>query len=83
MKLLKMKVPDHLPRASEHISRAVDIIQELINRGTAYWYQGNIYFNPLKFKGFGKLFGLDMSRWPQKKKEISPGYLSRNSMEPR
>ena len=70
MKLLKMKVPDHLPRASEHISRAVDIIQDLIDRGTAYWYQGNVYFDPLKFKGFGKLFGLDMSRWPRKKRRF-------------
>lgn len=67
MKLLRMKVPDHLPRASEHINSAVDIIQDLIDRGIAYWYKGNVYFDPLKFKGFGKLFGLDMSRWPKKK----------------
>ncbi len=67
MKLLKMKVPDYMPRASEHIESAVNMIQDLIDRDIAYWYKGNVYFDPLKFKGFGKLFGLDMSRWPKKK----------------
>jgi cysteinyl-tRNA synthetase len=70
MKLLRMKVPDHLPKASEHIEQAVDIISELLDRKIAYWYKGSVYFDPLKFRGFGKLFGLDMSRWPKKKKRF-------------
>jgi cysteinyl-tRNA synthetase len=36
----------------------------------AYWYHGNVYFDPLKFEGFGKLFGLDMSRWPKSRKRF-------------
>ncbi|HMK59865.1 MAG TPA: class I tRNA ligase family protein [Dissulfurispiraceae bacterium] len=70
IRLLRMKVPDYLPKASEHIDQAVDIIGKLLESGSAYWYQGNVYFDPLKFKGFGKLFGLDMSRWPKKKKRF-------------
>jgi cysteinyl-tRNA synthetase len=31
----------------------------------AYWHGGNVYHDPLKFKGFGKLYGLDMTRWPK------------------
>jgi cysteinyl-tRNA synthetase len=70
MGLLHMKIPDYLPRASECINEAVDIIQHLLNRGIAYWFEGNVYFDPLKFPGFGKLYGLDMSRWPAKKKRF-------------
>jgi cysteinyl-tRNA synthetase len=67
MKLLGMKTPDYLPRASEHVEAAADIIQTLLDKGLAYRHKANIYFDPLKFKGFGRLYGLDMSGWPKKK----------------
>lgn len=63
---LRMKIPAYLPRASEHVERAVEIIQQLLDRGIAYRHNGNIYFDPLKYPGFGRLYGLDMSRWPKK-----------------
>lgn len=62
---LGMKRPDYLPRASEHVDHAVAIIQELLKRGVAYWHGSNVYFAPRKFKGFGKLFGIDMKTWPK------------------
>jgi cysteinyl-tRNA synthetase len=64
---LKMKVPDYLPKASEHVDEAIRIIEQLIEKGVAYRYGGNIYFDPLKFPGFGKIYGLDMTTWPAKK----------------
>lgn len=67
MKALKMKVPDYLPKASEHVDEAIRIIERLIEQGVAYRYGGNIYFDPLKFPGFGKIYGLDMKKWPSKK----------------
>jgi len=70
MKTLGMKLPDYLPRASEHAERAADIIQTLLDKGMAYRHKGNIYFDPLKFKGFGKLFGLDMKKWPKKRRRF-------------
>jgi len=70
MRFLRMKIPDYLPRASEHVDRAADIISQLLANKVAYWYRGNVYFDPLKFKGFGKLFGLDMSRWPKRRKRF-------------
>ena len=77
MKLLRMKIPDYLPRASESVNEAVEIIEHLIERRIAYWYNGSVYFDPLQFSGFGKLFRLDMSRWPAKKirfhKDTYPG----------
>lgn len=70
MKILKMKIPDYLPRASEAIDEAVVIIKDLLQRNVAYWYQGNVYFDPLKYSRFGELYGLDMTRWPEKKKRF-------------
>jgi len=71
MALLKIKRPDYLPRASRSIGAAVSIIRLLIARGVAYRYKGNVYFDPLKFRGFGKIYGLDMTRWPKTKRRFS------------
>jgi cysteinyl-tRNA synthetase len=70
MKLLRMNTPDYLPKASESINEAVEIIERLLELKVAYWYKGNVYFDPLKFSDFGKLYGLDMSRWPEKKRRF-------------
>jgi cysteinyl-tRNA synthetase len=67
MKALRMKIPDYLPRASEHVHEAAGIIGRLIQQGVAYEYENNIYFDPLKSPGFGKIYGLDMTKWPSKK----------------
>jgi cysteinyl-tRNA synthetase len=70
MKLLRMQLPDYLPRASEYVDASVALILRLIERGNAYWYRGNVYFDPLTFSEFGKIYGLDMSRWPQRRKRF-------------
>ena len=70
MDLLTMKVPDYLPKASEAIDQAVEIIERLLELKVAYWYGGNVYFEPLKFPGFGELYGLDMSKWPATKRRF-------------
>lgn len=66
-KLLGIKLPDGIPRSSTSVDQAVSLIQKLIEKGYAYWYRGDVFFDPLKFSGFGKLFRLDMSRWPKNK----------------
>jgi cysteinyl-tRNA synthetase len=65
--LLDIKLPADIPRASTSISQAVHLIQQLLKKGIAYWHGGNVFFDPLKFEGFGKLFRLDMTNWPKKK----------------
>jgi cysteinyl-tRNA synthetase len=70
MRLLRIKTPDFLPRASACVGEAAAMIKGLLEFGIAYWYKGNVYFDPLKFPGFGKLYGLDMSRWPTKKRRF-------------
>ncbi len=67
---LRMKIPDYLPKASEAVEEAVEIIERLIDLKMAYRYRENIYFDPTKFPGFGKIYGLDMSKWPAKKRRF-------------
>jgi cysteinyl-tRNA synthetase len=70
MKLLRIRIPDHLPRASESVAEAASIVDQLVDRGTAYWHKGNVYFDPMTFPGFGKLYGLDMTKWPSRRKRF-------------
>src|SRR4030043_19440 len=70
MKRLRMKIPDYLVRASEAIDESVEIIEKLFSLKIAYWYRGNVYFDPLKFPRFGILFGLDMAKWPAEKRRF-------------
>ncbi len=65
-----MKIPDYLPKASDAIDQAVEIINRLLDLKVAYWNRGNVYFEPLKFSGFGEIYGLDMTRWPSKKRRF-------------
>jgi cysteinyl-tRNA synthetase len=70
MDLLRMKIPDYLPKASEAVDEAVEIIERLLDLQIAYRHGGNIYFDPLKYPGFGRLYGLDMTKWPAKKRRF-------------
>ena len=66
-KLLGILLPDEIPRSSTSVDQAVEIIERLIEKGVAYRHRGSVFFDPLKYSGFGRLFGLDMSTWPKKK----------------
>jgi cysteinyl-tRNA synthetase len=72
--LLKIKKPDYPVRASAAVDQAVNLISKLLDSGHAYFYtyngEKNVYFEPLRFKGFGKIAHLDMSKWPKKKRRF-------------
>ena len=72
--LLKIKKPNYAIRASTAVDQAANLISKLVEKGTAYFYTykgaKNVYFEPLKFKGFGKLAHLDMGKWPKKKRRF-------------
>ncbi|MFW5906014.1 MAG: class I tRNA ligase family protein, partial [Desulfobia sp.] len=38
--------------------------------GYAYRHKKEIFFDPLKFPGFGRLYGLDLSKWPKKRRRF-------------
>ena len=72
--LLKIKKPDYPVRASAAVDQAVNLISKLLDSGYAYFYtyngEKNVYFDPLRFKGFGKIAHLDMSKWSKKKRRF-------------
>jgi len=70
LKKLGAKTPNYIPKSSMSVDQAVRIIQTLLEKGYAYWYKGNVYYDPLKFKGFGRLYGLDMTKWPREKRRF-------------
>ncbi|MEN6441793.1 MAG: class I tRNA ligase family protein [Syntrophobacter sp.] len=69
-RMLGIKLPEKIPRSSTSVQQAAALISRLLASGHAYRYEGNIFFDPLKFKSFGKLFRLDMSRWPREKRRF-------------
>jgi cysteinyl-tRNA synthetase len=69
-KALRIKTPDFLPRASEAVNKAAEMVEQLVDLKIAYWHQGNCYFDPLKYPGFGALYGLDMRKWPAQKRRF-------------
>ena len=64
---LGIRLPAEIPRSSTSVDQAVKIIKTLVEKGHAYRYRGDIFFDPLTTKDFGKLFRLDMSKWPKRK----------------
>lgn len=68
--LLKIKLPEFIPRSSNTVDQAVHLIKILLARGYAYRHGNDIFYDPLQFKDFGKLFRLDMTRWPKQKRRF-------------
>ena len=67
---LRIALPEKIPRSSTSVEQAAHLIGKLLEKGYAYRYKADIFFDALKFKGFGKLFRLDMSKWPTTKKRF-------------
>jgi cysteinyl-tRNA synthetase len=54
---LGLGMPDHLPRATEHIPGIVDSTQRLIDAGHAYAVEGDVYFRVASWPAYGELSG--------------------------
>jgi len=70
LKKLGAEKPTYIPRSSTSVDEAVQVIETLLKKGYAYWYKGNVYFDPLKFNGFGRLYRLDMTKWPKERRHF-------------
>jgi len=70
LKKLGAETPTYIARASTSVNQAVKIIEILLKKGYAYLYNDNVYYDPSKFKGFGRLYRLDMTKWPKRKKRF-------------
>jgi len=56
-KALNMLPPHAEPRASRHIPEMIEMITRLMERGYAYYAEGDVYFDVTKKPGYGKLSG--------------------------
>ena len=70
IKVLNIKSPTYIVRSTETVEEVIMIISKLLQSGHAYYYKDDIYFDPTKFPGFGRLYGLDMSKWPKRKLDL-------------
>ncbi|MBN1445189.1 MAG: cysteine--tRNA ligase [Candidatus Omnitrophica bacterium] len=61
MEILRLKKPDYLPRATEHIPEMVSLVKKLLDKGYAYEKDGAVYFSIAKFPSYGKMAGIDLS----------------------
>lgn len=55
MSKLNVKKADIYPRATEHITQMLSVIEGLVKKGYAYVVDGDVYFEVSKFKEYGKL----------------------------
>jgi cysteinyl-tRNA synthetase len=58
---LNIRKPSALPRASEHIQADIALIETLMQKEYAYETSDGVYFDTVRFKGYGKLGGIDTS----------------------
>ena len=56
-KAMNFEEPMVRPRATEHITEVIELIQKLIKNGYAYVVNGSVYYDVAKFKKYGKLSG--------------------------
>ncbi|MBU2488227.1 MAG: cysteine--tRNA ligase [Proteobacteria bacterium] len=49
--------PSREPRATEHIQEIIQLVQSLLEKGSAYVVDGDVYFRVRAFSGYGKLSG--------------------------
>ncbi|MCU0866260.1 MAG: cysteine--tRNA ligase [Planctomycetes bacterium] len=54
---LLVRLPHHMPRATEFIPQMGAIIDDLLQKGVAYQKNGNVYFEVARFPDYGKLSG--------------------------
>lgn len=56
-------LPAHAyPRATENVDLMLEIVEDLVAKGYAYEGDGSVYFSVSKFRDYGKLSALDMSK---------------------
>lgn len=57
---LNIEKPEIVAKATEHIGEMIEFVQGLLDKGFAYETSDGIYFDIMKFGGYGKLSGLDL-----------------------
>jgi len=70
---LNIQRPNISPLAAAHILEMIEFTKTLIEKGFAYEVNGTVYFDTSKFKDYGKLAHLDISKWkPGARVKVNP-----------
>lgn len=59
-RVLGIDIPEHTPRATDHIAEMVSLVQQLTENGHTYEVDGSVYFKISSFKDYGKLSHFDI-----------------------
>lgn len=62
LKMLNIKTPTHVVRATDHIAEQIELIQQLEAKGFTYTIDDGVYFDTTKSKKYGYLARLDVSK---------------------
>ncbi len=57
---LNIEKPEYIPKATEHIDEMLEFVEGLVEKGYGYETSDGIYFDIMKFEGYGKLSRLDL-----------------------
>ncbi|MBW7953250.1 MAG: cysteine--tRNA ligase [Candidatus Dojkabacteria bacterium] len=59
---LNIGLPNHMPKATDHIDEQIVMINDLISKGYAYVTKTAVYFDTSRFPGYGLLAGQDLDQ---------------------
>ncbi len=80
MAALGLRKPTFEPKATEHITQIITLVEQLIDKGMAYESAGDVYYSVDKFPGYLKLSKRNMEEM-QAGARIAPGEQKRNPMD--
>ncbi len=60
MRLLNMLEPDHITKATEHITEQINLIKQLEAKGYTYTISDGVYYDTSKFEGYAAFARLDL-----------------------
>jgi len=60
MKAIDVELPTHRPKATETMGEIINLVQTLLDKGSAYVLDGDVYYSVRKFTSYGKLSGKDI-----------------------
>lgn len=58
-KLLELREPEHMPRATDYISEMQSLVSSLLEKKFAYEKEGSVYFSIEKYEEYGSLSNVD------------------------
>ncbi len=74
---LGILTPHVEPRATQHVPEMIEMIRGLVERGYAYYAEGDVYFDVMRLSGYGKLSGRVLEEL-RAGARVEPGEFKRN-----